>query len=60
MNKLYIKPARTGQIVRDPDTFRPLDEQGEMKPRNTYWLRRLKDGDAVTVKKGKSTSSRKG
>jgi hypothetical protein len=46
---IRIKP-RTGLIVRDPVTFRPLAAEGEDKPRfNQYWQRRLRDGDVVPV-----------
>lgn len=39
----FIKPTRSQ--VRDPETMRPLAKAGETKPRNAYWLRRLRDGD---------------
>lgn len=48
MTTLHIKPV-TGLTVRDPDTYQPLAEKGELKPRNAFWLRRLKDGDVVLV-----------
>jgi hypothetical protein len=41
---LHIAPA-PGLIVRDPVTKIPLAADGETKPRNSYWLRRLADGD---------------
>lgn len=57
---LTIKPAPglDGKplVVRDPVTMLPLAEQGEVKPRDTHWLRRLKDGDVVetTLKAAKA------
>lgn len=39
---LYVIP--TGRVI-DPDTRQPLPEKGQAVPRNTYWLRRLADGD---------------
>lgn len=48
MTELHLKPA-TGLTVRDPETLQPLAEKGERKPRTTYWLRRLKDGDVTEV-----------
>lgn len=48
MTELHIKPA-PGLTVRDPDSYEPLAEKGEKKPRTGFWLRRLKDGDVVTV-----------
>ncbi|MEQ5119499.1 DUF2635 domain-containing protein [Morganella morganii] len=58
MTELYLKPA-PGVTVRDPETLQPLAEKGERKPRTTYWLRRLKDGDVTEVQSGpkKGTSS---
>lgn len=45
---LTLKP-RAGLIVRDPETRLPLAAAGEVKPRMSYWLRRLSDGDVVEV-----------
>lgn len=61
MERLYIKPARKGLVVRDPETMRPLAEGGEHKPRNSHWIRRLNDGDVVnaTPKKGGTSGSTK-
>ncbi len=47
MSDLFLKPAKPGLIVRDPITRNPLAAEGETKPRNSHWLRRLKDGDVV-------------
>jgi hypothetical protein len=43
-----LKPA-PGLVVRDPTTRQPLAEQGEPKPLDTYWCRRLFDGDVHQV-----------
>ncbi|EKN3738792.1 MULTISPECIES: DUF2635 domain-containing protein [Yersinia] len=48
MTELHLKPA-PGLMVRDPDSYEPLAAKGEKKPRTGFWLRRLKDGDVVTV-----------
>ncbi|KER01180.1 DUF2635 domain-containing protein [Photorhabdus temperata] len=58
MTELHIKPT-PGLVVRDPETYEPLTEKGDKKPRIGYWLRRLKEGDvveipAVSTKKGAS------
>lgn len=50
-----IKP-RKGLIIRDPETFEPLDEQGEIKPQTSYWLNHLKNGDVEIL----SPKTRKG
>lgn len=48
-DQMFIAPAKTGLIVRDPVTGNPLAAAGEYKPRNSYWLRRKKDGDVVAA-----------
>lgn len=57
MTEFFIKPADQ-RLVRDPVSGAPLNADGEIKPMNSYWLRRKKDGDVVEatpkkpVKKG--------
>jgi hypothetical protein len=43
-NQLYLIP-KAGITVRDPATGQPLPAAGGNKPRTSYWLRRLRDGD---------------
>jgi len=52
METFKVKPKVTGkvvQLVRDPETYRALELTGEVKPRNSYWLRRIKDGDVIEI-----------
>lgn len=49
---VFVKPALGPDgkpvLVRDVfNKFKPLDAAGEWKPRNEYWLRRLRDNDVV-------------
>ena len=44
-----LKPATATLVVRDPVTRLPLPAEGEAKPLDTYWSRRLVDGDVVIV-----------
>jgi hypothetical protein len=44
--RVLIVP-KTGLIVRDPITLRPLAAGGESKPLSTYWRRRVRSGDVV-------------
>lgn len=44
--KIFVKPGEFGS-VRDPITMRMLKDEGEFKPRNSYWMRRVKQGDVV-------------
>lgn len=46
--KFTIKP-KAGVTVKDPETLESLKTSGESKPRNTYWLRRVSDGDCTVV-----------
>ncbi|MUH95226.1 DUF2635 domain-containing protein [Aliivibrio fischeri] len=50
MREMKIKPQK-GLLVRDPITRTPLSEKGEIKPRNTYWLRRIKDESVIELDK---------
>lgn len=47
MAELHLKPAREGDIIRDPASGRILPPEGETKPRTTHWLRRLDRGEVV-------------
>ncbi len=49
MQKFKIKPKLLAQKVLDPITFKALSDKGENKPRNSYWLRRLKDGSIIEI-----------
>lgn len=44
-----LKPAAEHLVVRDPVTRAPLAADGERKPLDTYWCRRLADGDVVAL-----------
>jgi hypothetical protein len=46
---MLVKPA-PDRKVRDPVTKRHLPEEGKDVPENTYWLRRLAEGDVVKPK----------
>lgn len=46
---MKIKPA-PGRAVRDPNTFELLPDAGrEVKDSDTFWRRRLRDGDVVRM-----------
>lgn len=50
---LFIRPAE-GRKVRDPITAEPLPDEGDHKPADSYWLRRLADGDVLLAAEKKS------
>ncbi|PWD90547.1 DUF2635 domain-containing protein [Ignatzschineria cameli] len=56
-NQIFIKAA-DGRSVRDPETKQLLDEAGEFKPRNGFWLKRLKQGDVIETKPTRKTVSK--
>ena len=47
---MFLKPAKEGQIIRHPETRRPLKKEGEEVKKSTYWLRRLKEGSVIEIK----------
>ena len=49
MQELKIKPTSKTLLVRDPITREPLQQKGEVKPRNAYWLRRVMDGSVIDM-----------
>ncbi len=59
MATIKIKPLN-GLIVRDPETREPLKAEGEEKPRNPYWLRRIKDQSVVLVTTKTATNKENG
>lgn len=46
---LYLKPKKTGSIVRFPDG-RLLSARGAHVPNNSFWRRRVRAGDCVECK----------
>jgi hypothetical protein len=46
---MRIRPAFPGAVIRDPQTKRPLPEEGADVAESSYWLRRLRSGDVVRV-----------
>lgn len=56
---MFIKPC-DGRAVRDPITNKLLHEDGQNKPDNTYWQKRLLAGDVkkTTPKKPNKGASK--
>ncbi len=57
METIKVKPQK-GLLVRDPITREPLKATGEEKPRNPYWLRRIKDKSVTLVSTAKATKTK--
>jgi len=50
MERIKVKPAKEGSIVRDPLHKRPIPAEGVVvNAKDPFWIRRLKDGDVVKV-----------
>lgn len=50
MQTMFVKPA-PGRLVRFPDNpDRVLDDSGDEVPVNSYWSRRVKEGDVIKSK----------
>ena len=47
MRKVFVKPNPQWPLLRDPVSLKMLDPEGEWKPKNNYWVRRLKFGDVL-------------
>jgi hypothetical protein len=45
---MYVKPLV--KLVRDPKTLDHLPPEGREVPRDTFWLRLIKEGDVVECK----------
>ena len=50
MKPVFIKPARPGLVIRDPQSGLPLPPDGKAVVPDAFWRRRLADGDVVETK----------
>lgn len=57
MKQVYIVPAKD-MVVRDPNTGTPLPAAGALVVWETFWQRRLNDGD-ISIEKEPSEKSDK-
>ena len=49
---MYVKPTRDGVLLRNPATGEIIPPEGAavtLGPYRVFWLRRIKDGDALAV-----------
>lgn len=56
---MFVKP-KDGLSVRCPVRGAPLPAEGAEVPENTFWHRRLKDGDVVRVTTSAQEKTKKG
>lgn len=50
--KVFVKPGPYGS-VRDPRTRKMLSAEGEWKPLNSYWARRIRMKDVVVAEESR-------
>lgn len=55
--KIKVKPAKEGLKVVHPETARDISADGEYVVKDTYWMRRLAEGDVVLCEEQKHDSS---
>lgn len=55
--ELYLKP-KEGLTIRKPDGSK-LTAEGERVPRTSFWLKRLADGDVLTVEEAQAAQADK-
>lgn len=58
MSRMTVYPA-AGRVVPDPEAGGTLAAEGRDVPRDTYWLRRLRDGDVTTEASKKAKAAPK-
>ncbi len=46
---MKVKPVNPAAVIRDPHTKRQLPADGGDVPDNTFWNRRILDGDVVRI-----------
>lgn len=56
---MFVKP-KNGLRVRDPVKGSALPENGADVPDNTFWRRRISDGDVSVVKSADAPAKKKG
>lgn len=57
LGNFFIKPTSEKVKVRCPRSFEHLKAEGEWKPRNSYWLRRVRDQDVVEAEPPKTPTA---
>lgn len=58
MSRMTVYPA-AGRVVPDPEAGGLLAAEGRDVPRDTYWLRRLRDGDVTNEAPKKAKAATK-
>ena len=54
MNKMITIKPKEGMVVRDPITKQKLPAAGLQVLQNSYWTKKLRDGDIVLVSEKQS------
>lgn len=48
MERIFVQPVE-GRRCKDPETYELLPVRGKSVVKNSYWLRRVKDGDCIVA-----------
>jgi len=48
MERIFVKPVE-GRRCKDPENYELLPVRGKSVVKNSYWLRRVKDGDCIVA-----------
>ena len=52
--KIFVKPAQAGLRVRMPPNGDVLPDEGMEVERDSFWVRRINDGDVVEIEAPKA------
>ncbi|HEY6038259.1 MAG TPA: DUF2635 domain-containing protein [Kofleriaceae bacterium] len=55
---MKVKPVDPNAVIRDPQTLQKLPPEGGEVPENTFWTRRLQQGDVVRVEETATPTGR--
>lgn len=58
MKPVFLKPARPGLVIRDPQSGLPLPPEGKAVAPGSFWDRRVKDDDVVETKPPKAVKDK--
>ncbi len=52
ITRLHIRPVRSGVKIKDPHTRRTVPDDGGWVPKNSYYVRSIRRGDAEECEPG--------
>lgn len=58
--RIFVRPTEKSQIILDPNTGRPIDENGSLVLNDKYWRRRIADGSVKEVEMPEDKTNKTG